>query len=105
MSDVIIKTENLGKTYHDTTVPVVALKDVNIEIKTGEFVVIAGPSGSGKTTLLNLIGALDRPTTGRIIFDGQLLNNKSKGELSELRLRKIGFISVSYTHLTLPTKA
>jgi len=96
MSDVIIKTENLGKTYHDTTVPVVALKDVNIEIKTGEFVVIAGPSGSGKTTLLNLIGALDRPTTGRIIFDGQLLNNKSKGELSELRLRKIGFIFQAY---------
>jgi len=96
MSDVIIKTENLGKTYHDTGIPVAALKDINIEIKTGEFVVIAGPSGSGKTTLLNLIGALDRPTTGRIIFDGQLLNNKSNGELSELRLRKIGFIFQAY---------
>ncbi|MGK9368769.1 ABC transporter ATP-binding protein [Melioribacter sp. Ez-97] len=92
----IIRTENLGKTYQDNGVPVEALKDINVSIGKGEYVVIAGPSGSGKTTLLNLLGALDTPTTGKVFFMGENLSDKSKKELSEFRLNNLGFIFQAY---------
>lgn len=92
----IIRTENLGKTYQDNGVPVEALKDINLSIDKGEYIVIAGPSGSGKTTLLNLIGALDAPTTGKVFFMGENLSDKSKKELSEFRLNNLGFIFQAY---------
>ncbi len=60
----IIRTENLTRTYKQGDIEVKALADVDLEIKRGDFAVIAGPSGSGKTTLLNLLGALDKPTSG-----------------------------------------
>ncbi|AFN74901.1 ABC-type transport system, ATPase component [Melioribacter roseus P3M-2] len=92
----IIRTKNLSKTYQDNGVPVEALKDINLSIDKGEYVVIAGPSGSGKTTLLNLIGALDAPTTGKVFFMGENLSDKSKKELSEFRLNNLGFIFQAY---------
>ncbi len=92
----IIRTENLEKIYQDNGVPVHALKDINLTISKGEFTVIAGPSGSGKTTLLNLIGALDKPTNGKVILDGEELSQKSKGQLAAIRLHKIGFIFQAY---------
>ncbi len=92
----IIKTENLTKIYSDGKVEVVALRDVNLEIMQGEFIVVAGPSGSGKTTLLNQIGGLDKPTEGRVYLEGKDITQMKKDELAELRLRKIGFIFQTY---------
>lgn len=92
----MIKVENLKKIYHDNGVPVKALDGINLEFQKGEFTVIAGPSGSGKTTLLNLIGALDSPTEGKVYFEGRDLSLKSKSELAEIRLYKIGFVFQAY---------
>lgn len=92
----LIKTENLNKTYQDHGIPVDALKDINLTINEGDYVVIAGPSGSGKTTLLNLLGALDVPTSGKVLFKGEDISKKSKKELSDFRLRKLGFIFQAY---------
>ena len=92
----ILKAENLTKIYQDNVIPVNALQGVNLQILKGEYLVIAGPSGSGKTTLLNLLGALDKPTEGKIYFDGEDLTGKNKSELSSLRLHKLGFIFQAY---------
>jgi putative ABC transport system ATP-binding protein len=92
----ILRTENLNKIYEDDGVPVHALKDVNLEINKGDYLVIAGPSGSGKTTLLNLLGTLDKPTSGKIYFEGGDITQKSKKELSSFRLHKFGFIFQAY---------
>lgn len=92
----ILKTEKLEKIYEDNGVPVHALKGINLTINKGEFLVIAGPSGSGKTTLLNCLGALDKPTEGSITMEGENFTSKSKKELSELRLNKMGFIFQAY---------
>lgn len=92
----LIKTEDLNKTYEDNGVPVDALKDINLTIEEGEYLVIAGPSGSGKTTLLNLLGALDVPTSGNVFFQGEDISEKSKTELSDFRLKKLGFIFQAY---------
>lgn len=92
----IIRTENLTKEYSSNGVTVNALFDVNLKFEQGEFTVIAGPSGSGKTTLLNIIGTLDKPTFGNIFFLEEDLKNKTKAELSDLRLNKIGFIFQAY---------
>ena len=92
----IIKINNLEKIYQDNGIAVNALKGVSLNINKGDFTVIAGPSGSGKTTLLNLIGALDTPTKGEIIFNGETISQKTKKELSELRLKKMGFIFQAY---------
>lgn len=88
----IIKAERLEKIYQDNGVPVHALRGIDLTISKGEYVVIAGPSGSGKTTLLNLLGALDKPTSGKIFFNNEDLTGKSKIELSNIRLHKLGFI-------------
>jgi putative ABC transport system ATP-binding protein len=92
----IIRTEKLEKTYQDNGVPVYAIKGVDLRIDKGEFLVIAGPSGSGKTTLLNLLGALDKPTNGKVIFENEDLTQKDKNQLSYLRLHKLGFIFQAY---------
>jgi len=88
----IIKTINLEKTYQDNGVPVHALKGISITINKGEYTVIAGPSGSGKTTLLNLVGALDRPSKGRVFLEGEDISQYNRNQLGELRLNKIGFV-------------
>ena len=92
----ILRTEKLEKTYQDNGVPVHAIKGIDLKIEKGEFLVIAGPSGSGKTTLLNLLGALDKPTGGKIFFENEDLTQKEKNELSSLRLHKLGFIFQAY---------
>jgi putative ABC transport system ATP-binding protein len=92
----ILRTEKLDKTYQDNGVPVNAVKGVDLMIETGEYTVIAGPSGSGKTTLLNLLGALDKPTNGKVLFKGEDLSNKSRKELSNFRLNNLGFIFQAY---------
>ena len=88
----VVKTTELGKIYYLGKTQINALDQINLEIKGGEFIAIAGPSGSGKTTLLNLIGCLDKPTTGKIEIAGCDVSNLSGGQLAEIRNRKIGFI-------------
>ena len=85
---------DVGKTYESPgdTGNVCVLKDINLKLDEGESLVIVGPSGSGKSTLLNIIGALDRPTSGRVLFDGRDLSTLEESELARIRNRQIGFV-------------
>ncbi|MDG5767592.1 ABC transporter ATP-binding protein [Balneolales bacterium ANBcel1] len=92
----LVKTENLSKVYNPDTVPVHALRDVSITIEPGEFTSIVGPSGSGKTTLLNMIGGLDKPSSGRVIVNGTDITGMKDSKLIDFRLRNIGFVFQHY---------
>lgn len=92
----MLKLHNLSKIYRTDELETVALNEVNIEIATGEFVAIMGPSGCGKSTLLNVIGMLDKPTSGHYHFLDQEISGYSESQLSELRKRNVGFIFQSF---------
>ena len=92
----IVSVRNLTREYQQGTHTVHALRGVDLDIEPGEFTVLMGPSGSGKTTLLNMIGALDEPTSGTVIIDGQELGSMSSGDRSDLRLERLGFVFQSY---------
>ncbi len=92
----LIKLEKASKIYHQGKIEVPALKEVDLEFETGEFSTVFGPSGSGKTTLLNLIGALDKPTSGSVHFNGDNIVESDKNQLAMLRRNHIGFIFQSY---------
>jgi len=92
----MIHVENVTKTYQAGTTEVRALRGVSLDIEDGDFVSIAGPSGSGKTTLLNLIGCLDRCTSGEILIDGEPMSGKERRELALFRRRKLGFVFQSF---------
>lgn len=88
----MIRTEHLTKIYRMGDAEVYALHDVNLEITDGEFVAIIGPSGSGKSTLLNMIGCLDKPTSGSVFIDTIDTATLSENQLAEIRREKIGFV-------------
>ncbi len=90
--NIILKTEKLKKEYGEGENAFLALNDVDLEVKQGEFLAITGESGSGKTTLLNCIGSLDRPTSGKIIFNGRDITTMDDNGLSAYRRKSIGFI-------------
>jgi putative ABC transport system ATP-binding protein len=92
----IVQVKNINKIYGENKISITALKNINLKIEKGEFTALVGPSGSGKTTLLNLIGGLDKPTSGEIIIDEKNISNLNKNELTELRLRNIGFVFQFY---------
>ena len=83
---------NVGKAFSRGPIVINALQGVDLTIEPGEFVALEGPSGSGKTTLLQLLGALDRPSSGRVFFEGRDLAELRDGDLAELRLRSFGFV-------------
>jgi len=88
--------EHVRKDFQEGEHVVHAVNGVNIVLEKGEFTSLAGPSGSGKTTLLNLAGGLDRPTEGEIAIDGAPTNDRTDDELTEIRLRRIGFVFQAY---------
>lgn len=89
---VVVDIQDLVKTYKVGKIEVPALRGINLKIKKGEFLAVVGPSGSGKSTLLHLIGALDKPTRGKVYIEGLDLSKLSDNKLAELRNRKIGFV-------------
>lgn len=99
MSSVIVDIKNLKREFKMGDEIVKALNDISFTIKSGEFITIMGGSGSGKTTLLNILGCLDKPTSGDYLLEGTKVGQLSKNELAKLRNKKLGFIFQSYNLL------
>ena len=92
----LLKIENLVKTYHVNGVETPALRGINLTVEKGEFTAIVGPSGSGKTTLMNMVGGLDSADEGKIFLGDREISGLSQRDLSDIRLRNLGFIFQAY---------
>jgi len=92
----VIEIKNVEKIYNDSEVKVIAVNGVDLSFEEGEFTAIVGPSGSGKTTLLNILGGLDRPTSGEIIIGDTNIGKLKGSKLIDFRLRNIGFVFQAY---------
>jgi putative ABC transport system ATP-binding protein len=95
----IIKASHISKIYKTESLETIALNDVSFEIKKGEFVAIMGPSGSGKSTLMHILGAIDKPTSGTYLLDGENVGSLDDDQLSDIRNRKIGFVFQAFNLL------
>lgn len=92
----LVEARNVSKMYQTQSAPVLALRDVSLTVDGGEFIALVGKSGGGKSTLLNLCGAMDFPTSGEILIDGQITSELGDTELTRLRREKVGFIFQSF---------
>jgi putative ABC transport system ATP-binding protein len=101
VSDLVVELSNVRREYQTGEVPTVALADVSLEVRRGEFVAIVGPSGSGKSTLMNLIGCLDRPSSGTVKISGRDISTLDDNELTALRSKAIGFVFQQFQLLPL----
>ena len=95
-TDAYVKLENVSKIYGTGEVKIVAVDGISFEIAKGEFVVIVGPSGAGKTTVLNILGGMDKPTSGKIYVDGRNIAGYSGRQLTSYRREDIGFVFQFY---------
>lgn len=105
MSEALVRVHNVHKVYPRGTERIDVLKGLDLEVPQGEFLALMGPSGSGKTTLLNLIGALDKPTSGQVIVGGRDLTRASARELARWRAQHVGFVFQFYNLLPVLTAA
>ena len=92
----IVECTDIKKTYQQGKMQVSALKGVTLSIESGAFLALAGPSGSGKTTMLNIMGGLDSADSGKILMDGDALDEMNQTQLADMRLRKVGFVFQAY---------
>jgi putative ABC transport system ATP-binding protein len=99
MNDYVVDAKNLTKTFTMGDVAIHALRGLSVQIARGEVISIMGPSGSGKTTLMNVLGCLDRPTSGKYCLDGESVANLKDEQLAEIRNRKVGFVFQSFNLL------
>ncbi len=99
MSDWVIEAQNLTKTYRMGEVDVNALNGLDMQVERGEIVSIMGPSGSGKSTLMNILGCLDKPSSGKYFLDGEEVAGMNDNQLADIRNRKVGFIFQSFNLL------
>jgi putative ABC transport system ATP-binding protein len=95
----MIQVKNISKIYTTGEVTVKALDNVSFEVRKGEFIAIMGPSGSGKSTLMHIIGALDKPSSGKYLLEGNSIKNLNEDELADIRNQKIGFVFQFYNLL------
>jgi len=99
MSKPVLQIENLTKSYSLGKRNVTALSNLNLTVNEGEFVAIMGPSGSGKTTLLNVIGCIDKPTSGKVLLDNIDVSKMAENELYKIRRDKMGFVFQTFNLL------
>jgi putative ABC transport system ATP-binding protein len=96
VAEIVFDARGLTKVYHMGEVEVLALRGIDLELREGEFLVLLGPSGSGKSTLLNILGGLDVPTSGRVLYRGKDLTAADEAELTEYRRHHVGFVFQFY---------
>jgi len=99
MENILVKLENVTKIYNTGESKVRALNNISYSVKEGGFLAIMGPSGSGKSTLMNIIGCLDRPSSGRYLFEGEEISTLDKNKLARIRNKKIGFVFQNFNLL------